>query len=207
MNIIAHRGYKTDNLKENTMEAFKHAIKCGFNGIEMDVRTTKDKVLVLCHDSFINRVSNGFGLLRYYTYKELLKYNFGSKNKPSNIPLLKDAMKLKCLKVIELKESIDFNKILKYVDENTYFISFNSNMIYDYKKKYPGLKFGVLNYVLNSSSEYNLDAICILDSVMTYNLEMYFTKKNIKIFIYGIGNRIKYTTNNDNVYYIIDNLP
>ena len=207
MNIIAHRGFRTTFIKENTMEAFENAIKNGFNGIEMDVRNTKDKVLVLCHDPFINRVSNGIGLLRNYIYKDLLKYNFGSDTNPSKITLLKQAMKLKCLKIIELKENIDCNKIIKYIDENTYFISFNSNMIYNYKKKYPELKFGVLNYVLNSNDNYNLDVICILEAIMTKNLERYFTRRNIKIFIYGIGKKIKYVTNNNNVYYIVDYLP
>ena len=78
MNLIAHRGYKTNNVKENTIEAFDMAYKLGYKGLECDVRVTKDKKLVICHDAFINRVSNGSGLIKNKTYKELLKYNFGT---------------------------------------------------------------------------------------------------------------------------------
>ena len=39
--IFAHRGY-SGNYPENTMLAFKKAIECGVDGIELDVQLTKD---------------------------------------------------------------------------------------------------------------------------------------------------------------------
>ena len=203
MNLIAHRGYKTLNIRENTVEAFKNALNNGFLGIELDVRKTKDDVLVVCHDFFIDRVSDGKGAVKDYTYKELLNYNFGSKITVSKIPRLIDILKdFKCVKLIELKERVDLNQIIDYIDDNTYFISFDSSYMELLKKKYPNLKFGVLNYVLNSSQNYDLDIICLLDSIVTDNIVNYFLKRNIKIFIYGIGKNIKYYKNNKNIYYI-----
>ena len=182
MNLIAHRGYKTLNIKENTVEAFKNALNNGFLGIELDVRKTKDDVLVVCHDFFIDRVSDGKGSVKDYTYKELLNYNFGSKITVSKIPRLIDILKdFKCVKLIELKERIDLNQIIDYIDDNTYFISFDSSYMELLKKKYPNLKFGVLNYVLNSSQNYDLDIICLLDSIVTDNIVNYFLKRKQNI--------------------------
>ena len=203
MKLIAHRGYKTNFIKENTKEAFDNAFNNEFNGIECDVRKTKDNKLVICHDAFISRVSDNTGLLSSFTYEELLKFNFGSVNVPSKIPLLIDVLKkYHKIKLIELKTHIDFSSILNYIDDNTYFISFDSSYMFKLKKEYPLCKFGVLNYVLNSKDNYNLDIICLLDSIVTKTLVDYFLNKGILVFIYGINKYPKYVDNR--VYYIVN---
>ena len=52
---IAHRGYKAKH-PENTMGAFRGAVKAGAHAIETDVHLTKDDVVVLSHVS----TKNGF---------------------------------------------------------------------------------------------------------------------------------------------------
>ena len=204
MKLIAHRGYKTKYIKENTLEAFINAFNNGFIGIEFDVRETKDKKLVVCHDAFIDRVSDGKGLLKNYTYEELLHFNFGSSEMPSRIPLLEDVLKLKGIKIVELKEHIDLNSIKKIIDDDTYFISFDTSHILNLKKRYPELKFGILNYVLNSFKDYDLDMICILDMIVTERLVAHFTNRDVKVFIYGITRDIKYKSDDENIFYIAD---
>lgn len=202
MKLIAHRGYKTKNIRENTIEAFDNAFNNGFIGIEFDVRKTKDNKLVICHDAFISRVSDGIGLLSSYTYQELLKFNFGSKNTQSKIPSLIDVLKqYKGIKIVELKTHIDFNSIINYIDDKTYFISFDSTYMFNLKKEYPKCKFGVLNYVLNSKDNYKLDVICLLDSIATNTLVDYFINRGRMVLIYGINKYPKYV--DDRVYYII----
>ena len=49
MLILAHRGYHAA-VAENTFEAFEAAIMAGVNGIETDVRLSRDGVPVLVHD-------------------------------------------------------------------------------------------------------------------------------------------------------------
>ena len=44
--FIAHRGYHTDTISENTLNAFQNAIDHGFN-IELDVQPTSDNVGVV----------------------------------------------------------------------------------------------------------------------------------------------------------------
>ena len=48
--FIAHRGY-SGKYQENTEEAFLEAVKHGSGGIETDVRTTADGVLIVNHNS------------------------------------------------------------------------------------------------------------------------------------------------------------
>lgn len=206
MKLIAHRGYKTKFIKENTMEAFTNASNNDFYGIEFDVHKTRDGKLVVIHDSFIDRVSNGHGLVRDMTYEELSKYNFGSKESPSKIPLLRDVLdKYKDLmKIVELKCDVVLDDVLDFIDDKTYFMSFDTRLIEKLSKKYSKLKFGVLNYVLNSVVDYDLDMICILDIVATDEIVMRFLKKGIKVFIYGIVGKIDYRREYEGLYYIVE---
>ena len=77
--ICAHRGFNTV-APENSMPAFGAAIALGAEEIEFDIWSTKDKVLVSCHDDTLDRVSNGSGKIREHTYEELLKLDFGVKH-------------------------------------------------------------------------------------------------------------------------------
>lgn len=47
--VIAHRGASWD-LPENTLPAFERAIEIGADYVELDVHTTSDGSLVVCHD-------------------------------------------------------------------------------------------------------------------------------------------------------------
>lgn len=72
--IYGHRG-ASGYLPENTMVAFEKAVEMGANGIETDVQMTKDGVLVLIHDEYVNRTTHDVGLVKDFTYKELKKLN------------------------------------------------------------------------------------------------------------------------------------
>ncbi|HBA37688.1 MAG TPA: hypothetical protein DCY94_03110 [Firmicutes bacterium] len=208
MKKIAHRGYTTSYIKENTIEAFTNAINNGFEGIECDVRESKDKRLVICHDASIERTSNGVGMIRNMTLNELETYNFGSKEVPSKIPLLSDVLKKYkgTMKIIELKSRIDLTSILDLIDDDTYFMSFDTSYMFELKKKHPNLKCGVLNYGLNGEKDYDLDMICILDFVATDSIVMKFLSRGIKVFIYGIVGKINYVRDYENLYYIANHL-
>lgn len=56
--LIAHRGahYNAQGIIENTLDAFFLAQKTGCWGIELDVRATADKILVINHDPTIKRL-------------------------------------------------------------------------------------------------------------------------------------------------------
>ncbi len=48
--LLGHRGARLPHLPENTLAAFDLALQAGCDGFEFDVRTTRDRQLVLVHD-------------------------------------------------------------------------------------------------------------------------------------------------------------
>ncbi|OUW86679.1 MAG: hypothetical protein CBD74_02100 [Saprospirales bacterium TMED214] len=74
---VAHRGASL-SAPENTLASTVKAIELGVDRIEMDVRQSKDGVLVLMHDARLERTTNGKGYLRDFTYEELLSLDAGS---------------------------------------------------------------------------------------------------------------------------------
>ena len=76
--ICAHRGFNTI-APENSMPAFGAAIALGAEEIEFDLWPTKDGEMVSCHDSTLDRVSNGTGMIYEHTLEELQQLDFGVK--------------------------------------------------------------------------------------------------------------------------------
>jgi glycerophosphoryl diester phosphodiesterase len=93
--IIGHRG-ASHIAPENTMASFEAALKLGVDGIETDVQETKDGQLVLCHDELLNRTTNGKGLIKDYTLKELKELSagawFSKEYENERIPLLEELL-------------------------------------------------------------------------------------------------------------------
>ena len=70
--IIAHRG-DSSHAPENTFAAFRRAIEAGADGIELDVRLSRDGVAVVCHDSSLQRTGLIKGKVADFTAAELKK--------------------------------------------------------------------------------------------------------------------------------------
>ena len=72
--LIAHRGDSSE-YPENTLAAFAAAIDAGADGIEMDVRKTKDGKLVVYHDDTLERIEGEAttDTVADYTYDELIE--------------------------------------------------------------------------------------------------------------------------------------
>lgn len=74
--VAAHRGFCA-KFPENTMLAFKEALKLDVDQIETDVRITKDNELVLIHDATLDRTTNGSGRVCDYTLEVLKQLDAG----------------------------------------------------------------------------------------------------------------------------------
>jgi glycerophosphoryl diester phosphodiesterase len=74
MKVVAHRGY-SGCYPENTMLAFREAVKTGCDEIELDVQLAKDGTVVVIHDEKIDRTTDGSGNVRDFTFKELTRFN------------------------------------------------------------------------------------------------------------------------------------
>ncbi|HLR17975.1 MAG TPA: glycerophosphodiester phosphodiesterase [Alcanivoracaceae bacterium] len=93
--IIGHRGARGES-PENTLASFLYAAETGVQGIELDVRMSKDKVLVVFHDKDLRRTTHKKGYVHSTHSKKLLRLD-ASKDGPywptaTPIPTLKEVI-------------------------------------------------------------------------------------------------------------------
>ncbi len=75
--VIAHRGASAARA-EHTLDAYQVALDTGADGLECDVRLTRDGHLVCVHDRTIDRTSNGRGVVSELDLDRLESLDFGS---------------------------------------------------------------------------------------------------------------------------------
>jgi len=75
--IFAHRG-SSEQVAEHTLGAYLRAIDEGADGLECDVRLTRDGQLVCVHDRRIDRTSTGRGVVSDFDLADLGEFDFGS---------------------------------------------------------------------------------------------------------------------------------
>lgn len=182
--IIAHRGvFDNQKVYENTKEAFDLAIKYK-QIIELDVRLTKDKQIVVFHDANTKRLTKQDKLVEKSTYEELNKQNI------LHIPLLQDVLnqvKGKVPILIEIKpikniEELEIN-LMKQLSEykGEYAIqSFNPKVLYWFKRNYPNILRGQL------SKRYKKEKISTIKKIILTNMLLnIITKPNFISYKYN----------------------
>lgn len=142
--VIAHRGASAITKFENSMEAFEVAIKLNADMVEFDVRQTRDKELIVFHDSIFNDAP-----IEYQTLKEI---EDAAENIGFHIPLFEEVLKLCHGKIkmdIEFKETGFEKKAVELLHKNSsydeYSIkSFFDKVPYKIKKIDPNITTGLL---------------------------------------------------------------
>jgi glycerophosphoryl diester phosphodiesterase len=160
---IAHRGYYDALLPENSIEAFNKAFKFKY-AIELDIRLSKDNVLVVFHDDELKRMCEVDGLVRDMTYAQLKALKL--KGVATHIPTLEEVLALTNNQVPLLVEIKDMGKtdnmllcklagemLSKYKGEFA-IQSFNPTIVHFFKVNYPTMLRGQLvskldNYKMN----------------------------------------------------------
>ena len=141
--IIGHRGAPF-GARENTIVSFSKAIEIGADGIEFDVRRTKDRVMVVHHDPAIDGRP-----LRQLTHQEA---NDRAGRKGFVIPTVAEVLTLTRGKIkldVELKEP-GYEKevvglIQNYFSKEDFVItSFDDQAVAAVKKTCPDVKAGLL---------------------------------------------------------------
>ncbi len=74
--VFAHRG-GSRRWPENTMLAFQNAADLGVDALELDIHSTADGEIVVIHDPFVDRVTNGTGAVQNFTLAELQQLDAG----------------------------------------------------------------------------------------------------------------------------------
>jgi glycerophosphoryl diester phosphodiesterase len=93
--LCAHRG-AMDTHPENTLAAYREAIRVGAQMIELDVHMSKDGHLVVMHDPKVDRTTNGSGAIADLTLAEIRALDAGSHKgeafRGEKVPTLDEAL-------------------------------------------------------------------------------------------------------------------
>jgi glycerophosphoryl diester phosphodiesterase len=96
--MFAHRGLHRKGIPENSSAAFIRAVERGF-GVELDVRFTSDKKLIVFHDDNLKRMCGADIPVKSVSYDQLKEYRLAGTNE--KIPLFEEVLlDLKGLPVI-----------------------------------------------------------------------------------------------------------
>ncbi len=89
---IAHRGLFEAGtvVEENTLASVRAAVEAGY-AVEVDVRATVDDIIVVFHDEFLDRMTNGAGAVSTWGFKQLRdEFKVGTSGQP--MPSLPDVL-------------------------------------------------------------------------------------------------------------------
>jgi len=125
--VCSHRGntyygQKLGNLPENSLEAIGRAIKAGAEMIEIDVRSTSDKKLVIMHDATIDRTTDGSGTVSDLTLAVLKRFRLKAESgnlTEYTIPTLEEALlagRGKIFYELDIKSGVNIPALVHLVD-------------------------------------------------------------------------------------------
>ncbi len=183
LHVAAHRGAHLEQ-PENSIAAIEEAIRLGASVVEVDVRATKDGVLVLMHDKTVNRTSNGQGEVAKLTYAELQQFHLRKKanGEASDhvIPTLSEALRVAKGKIII---DLDFKEDRKEFIKKTYALVEQEGMedqilffLYDYKDMPKIYKFNpTITLFPRARSMKDLEAILKMKLTSIVHLDESFT--------------------------------
>jgi glycerophosphoryl diester phosphodiesterase len=117
---VAHRGGIVPNVPENTLAAYRSAIACGVQAIEIDLRGTSDGAVVVLHDPTLERTTGGHGEVSGHTLAELKALDAGGGER---IPEFEEV--LQCVRgsgvtlLLDIKESerLDAEGVVRLVEQ------------------------------------------------------------------------------------------
>ena len=158
--IIAHRG-DLCHAPENTLPAFQQAHDRGADGIELDVRLTRDDKLVVFHDRGLRRIGGVRGLVTNTTLDEMRSLDvggwFGPEFRGLQAPTLDEVFELlpaDYLVNVEMKAVIDRMRLIAHKvaevvkrhgrQESTLVSSFNPISLWELRKVEPSILRGYI---------------------------------------------------------------
>lgn len=180
--IIGHRGVPS-LAQENSLAGAIKAYELGATAVENDIYLSKDGVIVVMHDSTIDRTTTGVGKVTDLTYAELQKYQIDltAKLPTEPIPTLEDYFKEFKGKDVQIVVEIKQNStaicaplkamIEKYdILDQVNVISFHTACLVELKKILPEVSVGYLTSTLAGNEKDPVSAVKVATRfVQTYN--------------------------------------
>ncbi|OGL31071.1 hypothetical protein A3F37_04335 [Candidatus Saccharibacteria bacterium RIFCSPHIGHO2_12_FULL_41_12] len=197
MNIVGHRG-AAGLAPENTLKSIQVARDLGLDVIELDIRKTKDRKLVVCHDKDLRRIAGIDKRISQLTLAEIKKVKTIS-GEP--IPTLQEAIKEagNITLLIEGKGS-GWAEILSDIIRNTEFkkppkvISFNLKELSKFKNLCPKTDTIISDWhnplkTIYFASESSTSGICV--KFWVYHPLIYWLAKRNRLdqYVYTINNK------------------
>ena len=148
MKVIGHRGARGE-MPENTLAAIRHGLQFA-SGIEIDVQMSKDQQLVVIHDNFLDRTTNGKGMVSEMAYEEIRRLDAGAGERIPILEEVMDAVKNAGKEIfIEIKchgaeESVAQLIAKKGMIENSVVKSFDHRIVKKIKQINPKIRTGCL---------------------------------------------------------------
>lgn len=203
MLVFAHRG-ASGYEPENTLASFKKALELGADGVELDVRLTKDGRVVVMHDPWVIRTTKRFGSIAGKSLNELKKLNAGNGEK---IPTLQEVLDLINGKVqmnIELKGKGIALPVADIIKEyaakgkwkySDFFVSaFHHKELLEFKKLLPQVKIGALIIGINIQfdkyqKELHAYSVNMWSPFARKSVVEKAHKKGLKVFVYTVNSK------------------
>jgi glycerophosphoryl diester phosphodiesterase len=113
--FVAHRGGIVEGVPENTLAAFRNAIRLGVDAIEIDLRGTRDGRIVVLHDETLDRTTTGHGPVGERTLGEIRALDAGAGERvPTYEEVLRLVSETRVDLLLDIKEgpAIDLEKVV-----------------------------------------------------------------------------------------------
>ncbi len=170
---FAHRGLHGEGRAENSLSAFRAAVEAGY-GIELDVRLSKDGVLVVFHDDTLDRVTGVKGRVDEYTAEDLGKISLSGSG--DTVPLFSEVLEAVDGRVpllVEIKEDPDTSAVSEAVADilasykGEYIVeSFNPLSLARVAKRLPKTARGILSHRYYAYDPYRKPLYFLLQTLL-----------------------------------------
>ena len=152
--VWAHRGASAE-APENTLAAFRAAETAGADGIELDLRLSRDGIPMVVHDETVERVTDGRGAVAAMTRAELQALDAGGWFAPvyagERMPTLAEVLEWagdRVLLNLEMKTAAVADAVLalllSFPRARVLFSSFDHRQLIDLRRRDPSLQVAFL---------------------------------------------------------------
>ncbi len=200
LQIIAHRGANSV-LPENSLPAFEKAITLGCDGIEVDLRMTADREIVVFHDRRMGRMTGQDGRIEQMTLADIRNRRLSGSN-DVKIPTLREVLDLakdKCLINLDIKtaaihktgfEALILSQLEEFgLRDNIIFASFNPLVVRRFHALAPDIKIGFIYLERRHrwiSLGIPLDSLHINYKRLSKSYIQHFQNRGIKLYAWTV---------------------
>lgn len=193
LKVMGHRG-AAGIVPENTLSGISKAMGL-CDAIEIDVRCTKDGVVVLHHDRKLGRMTNGKGIISKKTFSEIQKLDIYGERIPTLKEVL-DFVKGKAELHIELKDTKSTDRVIELISDYEGDVVITSRYRYQILKvrESLGIPVGLIVLGLKSSTfrwltKHEIEYVIILAAFLRKRMIRKCHESQIEVYAYPYGSK------------------